>query len=225
MITAARMAIRSQHAEFHSFTAGMLAVLLATTLWFPQIGEEIIDPATRFAGANLSDALQHTLTVVACYAWVASTVTADCPRRGLWYWRGATLATITAMIATYLASDRFATPGEEFSAHDPASRAHNWLWTVYMLISFLMLLRAALAQPPSGGVDYRVSRYLVMFVAAVGITAGAATTALLATHPHWLADHYRTLAGWCVIPAMIALGGAGIPGLIQAWQARDDPRS
>ncbi|WP_280330293.1 hypothetical protein [Nocardia wallacei] len=188
------------------------------------MGEQTIDRTTRFLGANTSDTSQHLLTVVACYCWVAATVTAECPPRGLRIWRTATLLTLAALITTYLLSDGLHTPAEEFALQDPASRAHHWLVPLYMLATFAMLLRATLAQRHNHGIDYKVSLAAMVLVAVIGLTVSVATAFLLAARPLWLADHYHDLARIGIVPALLALGAAGIPGVIQEWQTRDDPR-
>jgi len=203
----------------------MLAITLANLLFTPAIGEQIVDPATRFAGANTSDILQHLLTVLTGYVWVLSAAGDRWSHERVWCWRGFALLTAVAMVVTYVISDGWRTAAEEYELQDPASLVHGWLVAIYIVATFALICGYSIAALREPGVDLRTSQYLLVLLGGVGVVVGATSAVLLAADPAWLAQHYHRIAETGAISGLLILAVVGLYGLTAKWSRRNDPRS
>lgn len=208
--------------ESRRFTIGMLVAAAGALLFLPEIGEQTVDPATRFAGANLSNLATQIATVVACYFLVTGAHPSGWTPARHRYWGAYCLASGGTMLASYLLGDKFDTPADQFGLWDSWSRVGYWSLALMILVSFAALAGIALAN--LSGVDLRLAMALTLLLGVVGVAVGATIAVRLAMDPDWLHAHYRDLITCGATPALIALALSGMPGLVMHWKHREDPR-
>ncbi len=218
----ARLVIRSNDQRERRFTFGMLTAAVIGALFVPSIDEHV-DAATHFAGANTTEIVRDLLTVVASYQWVAAAADPDPDHRKLWVWRIFTTAFASALLITYMVSPQFHPPSAEFAVQGPVNMTHDWLLAAYLIVAGTLILYAAAASPAPGvDLPFALAMHALLGIAlgGMGITMGV----LLVANPAWLAANFDALTQNYAAPGLLALAIASIPGLIEAWKHRDDPR-
>lgn len=200
----------------------MLTAAVIGALFVPSIDEHV-DAATQFAGANTTEITRDVLTVFASYQWVAAAVNPGCDPHRLWGWRAFTAAVAMALLITYVASAQFHPPSAQFAVQGAVTMAHDWILTAYLIIAGTLILHAAVTSP-APGVDLRLAlaMHALLGIALGGM--GITMCVLLVADPAWLAAHFDALTQNYAAPGLFALAFASLPGLLEAWKHRDDPR-
>lgn len=220
----ARLLVRWGDQGERRYACGMLTAAVIGALFVPSIGQQTIDPATQFAGGNTTEIARDLLTVGASYQWVAAAVTPECDHRRLWGWRAVAIAFATALLLTYIFSPAFHPPNNQFEVAGTVSMTHDWVLAIFLLLAGTLIVHAAAAsRAPGVDLPLTLAMHAVLGVAlgGMGITMGA----LLVTNPAWLAAHFDALTQNFAAPGLFALAFTSLPGLVEAWKHRDDPRS
>lgn len=219
------MAIWRKDRGSRRFTTGMLAVLAASVLFSQCVGEQTVDPATRFMGANTSNILIQLLVVAGCHELVAGMDSRYWTprRRRAWLVFATTAGTIA--LASYTVSDRLHQPADQLTLSDPASLVGYWTFGIMLVATFALMAAIAVENLAKPGVDLHYSMVLALATALAGVITGGIVIGCLATNPEWLHENYREVAThashWGL--SALAIGGAFRP--VEIWLRRDDPRS
>lgn len=211
----------------HRFTTGMLLITGATILFIPYIGEDVIDPfAEVVGGASFGDLVQHLFVVLGLYELSAGMIHEDGefpPDRRLWALRAVTAAALCALIMTYVCGKQSRVPAEEFALMDRWGFAHAWTLIAYMTTAFVIIFAVTVANVSAPGIDLQRAMASMFVVAGIGLIMCIIVAALLILAPDYLRQGgYQAIATGAALPALAALGVAGWPGLMAAWDQRHE---
>lgn len=224
VIGLARVLIWFADRQSHRFTVGMFTIAGAGLLFLEQVGEETVDPALHFAGANTSNLLVQLLTIIGLHLIVTGLADNGAARYRLRHWKWFTIAATTTVTVSYLAGDRLHTSADLFALADTWSLVGYWAFAVALAAMFAIAAVVATSRLREPGIDLRLAMLLILLMSMVGAAVGVAVAWRLATDPGWLRTNYRTLAAKAMTPAYLALAASGTPSLWRAWKRRHDPQ-
>ncbi|WP_280320190.1 hypothetical protein [Nocardia wallacei] len=224
LVTVARVRIWRIAPDSRRLTQGMAAIALSTLIFWPRIGERLIDPRTTLLGANFGDLAQHLLTITGCYHF-GYIALENLGRASGGCWRILMTIVALALALTYRFSAEWRTPGEEFTQFGLASVLHNSILVGAMTVSFVLVAASVVlgrdddAEP---AVDW--SFWGIFYMGVLGAACNVSVAAMMVAAPEFVRDNYSAIAEAFAFPALLALAWAGYPGLADAWRKRHDPR-
>jgi hypothetical protein len=201
----------------------MLIMGTVGLLFKPSVGNQTVDPAMGFVGANISNLLMHLLTIWYCCRIVV-TLNRDWPPRTLYCWRALCLVAATMTLVAYPFSDQFRIEADEFELGDTGSLLQYWVVTLIIVAAFAIVAITAVVNISRCGPDLTITMGFILLFGLAGSSMGTATLTLLVVDPGWLHQNYRGYATPSATIGLILLAASGVPGLIEAWLRRNNPR-